>query len=403
MLKVLHTADWHYNDKDHDEIRKCVDFMISSARKELPDLILIAGDITHSQNLKFDTMSARTICRQVSELADIAPVAIIIGTPSHDGKSAKILQYVRGKYQIHVSEKPEQLYFRGSHLYTADPGLSASDIEAIITQIPTPTKQFFQAQNSITESDHDIAEALTHLFGAFGVTASSYACPHILSGHFQMGGAYISETQQLVGRDIEISTDQIALANAHLICLGHIHKQQEINENIYYSGSITRQNFGEMETKGFYYHYLCNNTPDYLYESEFIEVPARKLAKWDEDFTKHPYSSDDILLLDPDKVQGAHIKLDFKVWQDEAGSIDQSEIERTLLEAGAEKVNINLIRVPRETVRCAKVLTLDTLREKISEMAAVRVEEISKGILIKADLLENTNEDDLMKIIGRVN
>ncbi len=395
MIKILHTADWHYNDKDHDEIRKCVDFMISSAREERPDLILIAGDITHSQNLKFDTMSARTICRQVSELADIAPVAIIIGTPSHDGKSAKILQYVRGKYQIHVSEKPEQMYLAGGRLYSLNscPGLNASDIEAVITQIPTPTKQFFQEQNSITESDHDIAEALSHLFGAFGVTASSYACPHILSGHFQMGGAYISETQQLVGRDIEISTDQIALANAHLICLGHIHKQQKIKNNIYYSGSITRQNFGEMEAKGFYYHYLCNNT----HESNFIEVPARKLAKWDEDFTKEikPF------IFDPDKVQGVHLKLNFKVWQDEAANINQSEIERTLLDAGAEKVNINLIRVPRETVRCAKVLTLNSLSEKISEMAAVRLEDISKGILIKADLLENTNEDDLMKIVGR--
>ncbi len=117
-MKILHTADLHYRDRDHDEIEKCVDSMISSAREENPDVIIIAGDITDSQNLKLDSRSAKTICRQISELADIAPMAIIIGTPSHDGKSAEILRFIKGKYSIHVSEKPEQLLLVGGHLIT---------------------------------------------------------------------------------------------------------------------------------------------------------------------------------------------------------------------------------------------------------------------------------------------
>ena len=404
MLRILHTADWHYRDKDHDEIEKCVDFMIASAREEQPDVIIIAGDITDNQNLKLDSMSAKTICRQVSELADIAPVAIIIGTPSHDGKSAEILRYVRGNHQIHVSGKPEQLYLAGSHLYTADSGIpSDASVEAVITQIPTPTKQFFQAENSIMESDHQIAEALSHLFGAFGVMAEEFKCPHILSGHFQVGGAYISETQQLVGRDIEITTDQLAMANAHVVCLGHIHKQQEMKGNIFYSGSIYRQNFGEMEDKGFYYYDLCANTPGYLYRSEFVHTPTRKLVKWDEDFTNTPLLDQDELIINKDQIKDAHLKLNFKVWQEETGKINQAELERSLLDAGALKVDINLIRIPRETVRCAKVLQLETLREKVTEMASLRLEAISEDILVKADLLENTNEDDLMKVVGGVN
>jgi len=406
MIKVLHTADWHYQDRDHDEIMKCVDFMIEFARKERPDVIIISGDITHSQNLKLDSMSARTICRQISELSDIAPVAIIIGTPSHDGKSAEILRFVRGKYQIHVSEKPEQLYLAGGHLYTDSSGLQSETVEAIITQIPTPTKQFFQAENSIAETDGQIAEALSHLLGALGAMAGEFSCPHILSGHFQMGGAFISETQQLMGRDIEISTDQIALANAHVVCLGHIHKQQEMPGNVFYSGSITRQNFGELEAKGFMVHELSTNTPGGLYESRFVETPARKLLKISEDFTGelgtlelgmvlHSYS--------PDDLRDAHIKIDFKLWQDDAGKINQAELERSLIDAGAVQVTINLIRVPRETVRCAKVLTLNSLREKVQEMASLRLENVSEGILGKADLLESMDETELMQVVGKIN
>jgi DNA repair exonuclease SbcCD nuclease subunit len=404
MTKILHSADWHYRDPDHDEIEKCVDFMIESARVERPDVIIIAGDITHSQNLKLDSRSAKTICRQISELADIAPVAIIIGTPSHDGKSAEILRFIRGKHTIHVSEKPEQLYLVGSHLHTADSGFNSdAPVEAIITQIPTPTKQFFQAESGIAESDQQIAEALSHLLGAFGVMARQRACPHILSGHFQMGGAYISETQQLVGRDIEVSTDQMAMANAHVCCLGHIHKQQEMKGNVFYSGSIYRQNFGEMEEKGFYYHQIDRVEFDQhlLTASRFVKTPTRKLVKWDEDFTKIAIGEE--FIFNPDQVAGAHLKLDFKTWQDEAGQINQAELERMLLDAGALKVDINLIRIPRETVRCAKVLKLNTLPEKVKEMATLRGEDVSEEILSKANFLETMNEDQLMQVVGGVN
>ena len=112
-LRILHSADWHYNDRDHDEIERCVDFMINTAKEQNINLIVVSGDITESQNLKLDSKSAKTICRQFSELADIAPVVNIIGTPSHDGRSAEILRYVKGEFPIHVSEKMEQIFLTG--------------------------------------------------------------------------------------------------------------------------------------------------------------------------------------------------------------------------------------------------------------------------------------------------
>jgi len=405
MLKVIHSADWHYNDRDHDEIEKCVDFKIARARKECPDLIVVSGDITDSQNLKLDSKSAKTICRQFSEMADIAPVVNIIGTPSHDGRSAEILRYVRGKYQIHVSEKPEQLFLQGEGLVDCWGLDKKAEITAIITQIPTPTKQFFQADSAIEEGDKAISNAMTALFGAFGASAAEYSCPHILNGHFQVGGAFISDTQQLVGRDIEISTDQLAMANAHVICMGHIHKAQEMRSNIFYSGSIYRKNFGEMDDKGFYIYDLSMNTPGVLYDSDFILTPTRQLIKIREDFTQENRLIEGCILnpFTPNEIKDAFIKVEFKVWQDEAGKINQAELERSFLEAGAARAEINLIRIPRETVRASRVLTMDRLRDKVKEMAALRLEEVSDEILAKADLLETTSQDELVQIAGRVN
>lgn len=439
MLKIIHSADWHFNDRDHDEIEQCVDFMITKAREEKPDLFVVSGDITDSQNLKLDSRSAKTICRQFSEMSDIAPVVNIIGTPSHDGKSAEILRYVKGTYPIHISEKPEQIYLiQGGRLVDSS-GLvfvDAAKVKAVITQIPTPTKQYFQADSGIEAGDKAISNAMTALLGAAGVIAKEYHCPHILNGHFQVGGAYISETQQLVGRDIEISADQLAMAVATICCLGHIHKQQVMgpDKNIFYPGSIQRRTFGETEDKGFYIHEVSMNpkslaNPEddldtrrekaekllnssqyeerWLLNSQFILTPTRQKLTIREDFTKTDIETADSFVCDfiftsGESLKDAFIKVEFKVWQDEAGIINQAEIERSFLDAGAARADINLIRIPRETVRAARVLTMNRLREKIIEMAALRQETVEDSILAKADLLETTTQDELLQVAGRV-
>lgn len=407
MLKIIHSADWHFNDRDHDEIEQCVNFMVTRALEEKPDLFIVSGDITDSQNLKLDSRSAKTICRQFSEMANIAPIVNIIGTPSHDGKSAEILRYVKGAYPIQVSEKPEQIYLIQGGSLVDSSGLAyvdAAQVKAVITQIPTPTKQYFQADSAIEVGDKAISNAMTSLLGAAGVTAKGYRCPHILNGHFQVGGAFISETQQLVGRDIEISADQLAMAEADVICMGHIHKVQQIRENIFYSGSIHRMTFGETEDKGFYIHEISSGN----LKSHFILTPTRQKITIREDFTKADIETADGFVCDyifgnSESLKDAFVKVEFKVWQDESGKINQAEIERSFLDAGVSRADINLIRIPRETVRAARVLTMDRLRDKIAEMATLRQESVDDSILDKADLLESTTQDELIQVVGRVN
>ena len=407
-MKILHFADLHYSEKDHDEIERCVDFMIKEAAIAAPDVIICSGDITDSQNLKLDSRSAKTLCRQFSLLADIAPVAVIIGTPSHDGKSAEILRYVRGKHNIHVSEKPEQLYLTGGRLHVASPYVvDPSNIDAIITQIPAPTKQYIQglmSNTGIENVDRAVSDGMASLIGAFGLAAEyqSAFVPHIVNGHFQVGGAYISETQQLIGRDIEIYTDQLGMANAHLICLGHIHKQQRINDDIFYSGSIFHKDFGETDSKGFFIHEITKvELDEFFVSSTFIEVPATRKITIHADFTLDDFHDEvgiNAFLESycPIDLSGDHVRVELKIWNDEV--IDKEAIEDLYLSEGAGAVVVNITRTPRETVRAAMVLELASIRDKMAEMAALRNEAVDNGVLEKADLLETTNPDVLLKM-----
>lgn len=410
-MKVLHTADWHFREKDFDEIYKCVAFILAKAIEEKPDLICISGDMTDSKNLNLDSNSARAILHIISDMLNIAPVAIVIGTPSHDGHAALALRECRGKYPILVSDMPGQYgYIEGCNC-GGWPTIEEIEREGlfpgfILTQIPQPTKQFFINDLSIEDTEKAIGDAMGTMFSAFGYKAAPFDnIPHIVNGHGQIGGAFISETQQLIGHDIEVSKTQLDTLNADLVCYGHIHKAQDMGGGIFYSGSPTRMNHGETEEKGFYVHDVKFdrfaddgsgfgefNVLDLT--SSFIQTPARQMINIKVDYTDDSQEIipldyvESMKLFDVNLYSNCQVKFVLTVWQDDASQINKSEIERCFLSAGCEEIKISIIRKPRESVRAERVLEADTLPDKLKAMAELRGEDISPGVIDKAKSIE---------------
>lgn len=399
MFKVLHFADVHCREKDLDEIKKCCLEILETAAEENPDLIVNAGDTFDDQLIRLDTEAVRYMMEFHRALADIAPVAVVIGTPSHDGKAALALEYAtNGHHNIMVSSVPEQLFLTGGELCRAKDLPLPLPVQAVISMIPTPTKQYFQTQSGIAQSDQEVADAMTALFAGFGATAAQYSCPHILVGHFQVVGARISETQQLVGRDIEVSKNQIELGVFDTACLGHIHFAQEVLRNVFYSGSVYRLNAGEPERKGFYIHEVGR-------ASMFIETPARKILKVEEDFTDSDLGAADLdtvlYTYGPDEIKDSNIFCKFKFWVDDSALIDGESIKKFFYSAGANNVEVKAVRVQRENVRSRQVLELKVLRDKILEQARLRNEaEVSETILCKADDLETLTKDQIIQKVA---
>lgn len=393
-MKILHLADPHLRDADIEEATRCCDFIVAKAEEECPKLIVIAGDCTDSQDLKLDTKAARLLIRFVSALSLIAPVVIVRGTISHDGNSPEILSLAFGIGKVYVATKPTQLYlYDDDHLVAAeemDPVID-EDVEAVITLIPTPTKQFFQGTADIKTGDAEIAGAMATMFAGFGAMAAKYKVPHILVGHWNITGAYVSATQTLTGVDIEISPDQMELSHADLICMGHIHKPQQIQKNIFYSGSPWALNWGEEYTHGFYMHTVC----DGLLESEFIKTPATYLQRYSFDTTAgknefiFPSSGD------PNTI----MRVDITCWQDEVDLIDKAFIRQEL--SWAKNVDIRINRVPRGNVRSEAILVAETLCDKITARAALNGGPPSPAIIQKAKALEYMEPEALIAAVGK--
>ena len=171
-MKTLHCGDLHIRDKNIEEAQACISFLITTAKEKSIDLIVIAGDCFDSRDVKLDSKAAKLVIRTVSALADIAPVAIITGTPSHDGSAPEILRYARGKYDVHVSSIPEQILLREGYFY--DHVLGNLKPDAVLTLIPTPTKQFFGSDANIQTSNEQISKAMNGLFAGFGAKAADF-------------------------------------------------------------------------------------------------------------------------------------------------------------------------------------------------------------------------------------
>ena len=410
------------DDNNIGEVLKMIDAIILHAIQTKPDLIVVAGDLTHSQNTKLDSRSSRSMIDVITQLSQIAPVIVIIGTPSHDGLCAEILntipyEGISGRTVV-VSTRPDFYHIVDGEIFTRDQVLEMdnSETEFVVSTLPTPTKQFFpQVDCSIGESDKQISNAITQIFAGFAAMAVEYPnAPHIHVGHYQIRGSKISETQTLVGADIEITTAQLAFLNADVIALGHIHKAQEMiiqefieqsGKNAFYPGSVTHNTFGELDEKGFYMHEFIGDKllPDFQRNSEFVVLPARELHIIRKNFLERPVDQAEIENGLKDDLEGSWLKIEINIWHDEVRQINQATLEDHFLNKGCDRVVIDLIRKPREAIRSERVLEAETLPEKIIEMGKIKDEEIPNTILLKATSLEIMNAEDLYKKINEEN
>ncbi len=373
-LKVLHTGDIHFR-KDLHSLEGCLDTILEKAKEV--DLAIIAGDL-FDERVYHDSMVFQRANDFVYSLASITPTLLLKGTPSHDGNSIFVFKRLRGT--LYIAEKIEQIAFTGDNFISFESDDIPSEAIAVISCLPTPNKAVIDS-DSIHEGNCTIQDLLREVllgWGQVNEKAKSVGKKTILVGHIGVSGASLSTGQQLIGRDIELGVEDMRLAKAELVCLGHIHKAQNWGE-IFYCGSIDRLNFGEKEEKGFWIHTL-----DKKLKNEFIKTPARELVEFE--FDGKP-SIEDI-----EVSHGTYVKLKYRVYEEEANTISDTELEKALLERGAESVKIEKIVIPCERVRSEKIAEISTMEEKLKEWANVNGTELPAGVVGKLNKLEEILE-----------
>lgn len=376
--KILHTGDLHYDDTALlPEIHKSNMFLVAKAREEQPDLAIIAGDITNTRQFH-DSAALLKAIEFLVALADICPVFVIRGTTSHDGITVQLLQSFRTRHPVYVAESIGMIGFADGKYFPTD---SVEGLDALIYALPPVSKAQLLAHSGTTlhEANAKLIDLLRDVFQAWGVTsdfAREQGAVSILVSHGTVSGAQTSTGQQMVGRDFEYGTSDLALARADLVALAHIHKAQHWG-NIFYCGSTAKQNVGEIEEKGFWMHELRKGQ----LQSRFVVIPTRDIIPMA--FDGLP-SLEDLPEITPDSL----VRVTYKVSEEEVHSVDEEAIRRKLLEQGAGEVRIEKSVIPKVMTRAAGISLIPDLAGKLKKWGETTGTEITESLLSKVALLQ---------------
>lgn len=402
-MRILHTGDIHFDDsKVLPDIIKCTDFLVDTAIKENPDVIVVAGDLWNS-GVQLGSPASLAGISFVKRLADIAPTVVISGTTSHDAPGSIIaLKGLRTIYPLHVTDKPQQVILRNNVFLTewieADLYDKVHPVKAVISCLPTITKANLipTLSGSVTETSRATIDTVRDMLQGWGVIneqARKADIPTILVGHGTVTGSMLSTGQTLVGHDLEYTTGDLLLAKCNLYCLGHIHKQQQFGD-IVYSGSITRLNHGEVEPKGFFIHEIEKAAEEYgpvhTY-SQFIETPARTMR------TFRPEGLPDVAIV-ADVTEGELVRICYTVSENDTHKVDEEAIRKAAIEKGAADVKIEKTIIPMSKVRAEGISKETSVYGKLEKWGSLNGIEVER-LKDKLEKLERFEVENIVEAL----
>ncbi|XWX03806.1 exonuclease SbcCD subunit D [Aggregatilineales bacterium SYSU G02658] len=290
-LRVIHFADLHVGIENYGGVHpetgvslRVVDFLarldeiVAFAADHETDLVVFAGDAF--QHARPDPTLQRAFARRILQLADLAPVILLVGNHDIQANAAKASSV--DIYQ--TLNVPNVLV---AEAYAVHPVQTARGL-VVVGTAPYPIRarllESGAGLKSMREINQYLQQTVTDALDKLAQEADQLAgdAPRLLLGHFTVSGSKVgSERTRLLGTDESISLGVLADPRWDYVALGHIHRFQDLTAGregvppVVYSGSLERVDFGEEgQEKGFCYVTLARGATRY----EFIEVNARPLV-----------------------------------------------------------------------------------------------------------------------------
>ncbi len=391
-MKFLHTADLHKTPERWAEVEASLDVIEETGRREAVDLFVLAGDLYHGAEQNSDIGMHDPFAGRIQRLGNIAPVAIIEGTPSHDVPgSLDILERLACAHGITIL-RPGEAY---ALLDTSICKMEEVDKDfvtpkAILFGIPEPSKKWLLANGAATGKDEAaeaMRSAMRQLLLGLGAKRRQYPeLPCVLLYHGQVRGCKLSNGTTLP--DGPVSADDLRQVGADYYALGDIHEPQQIpGLSAYYPGSIYPATFGETHKAG------CN-----LVElGEFgigEDIEGREYPGFARTVTRVDFPHPQRLVIKADTYQAAEVagkvvSFELTLSQSDRALFDADAALVDLLAAGAlpgSRVKPNLL--PVETVRAGEIAQKVTLEAKVVLWGENSTVEIPEGVKAGARALE---------------
>lgn len=217
-MKICITSDIHFERvlKEENGYNNMVKYFKDTLEYIKPELFIIAGDLTDSRNLRFETPEANKLVEFMKTILDITQdinceLIVLKGTPSHDGDIVKNLKFVTDEYDnfLHIEEMCRKR-------------IKGLDF-VFIPEIYRPTEKIFMDELNAIVSEQDKANIII-FHGMF-----DFAIPAVKQ----------IDSKHNLSRSVVMNSHKLSRL-ADLLIGGHVHSF--INEkNIYYTGRFINE------------------------------------------------------------------------------------------------------------------------------------------------------------------
>lgn len=348
-MKILQTSDWHFGTfrspvKDGvnlrtEDTKRCMDELISMAKKERPDYSLIPGDLFDIGHLWSDRCCEEIIMafHYIGELAEVSKQVIVMrGTYNHDGS---------GQFNV-LSEMFADSKKENVHIITSPQVLNFDDAD--IAVLPGFDRGVYRAKTPGLSSEEE-NEVFTQELSNIILGLKAQCRPDkksVLMAHYTVAGCNMESGQTMMLAKFEpfITQETLLAADYDLVALGHIHRPQEVPNihDCYYSGAINALNFrDEGQDRGFWIH---TDMPfgGRGWDSKFYRTPIREfitLHFTDADITAVNLGNIDEVAFNYWQYNGAIqdkiVRVLYSCSQENSKALNKSLLEKRLLSDGA--------------------------------------------------------------------
>ena len=395
MIRILHTADLHVAEKNLKWVDKALDTLVAHAMNNQIDAWVIAGDL-FDNIISVHSPAYAMALKHIMALAQIAPGAILSGTPLHDRPGVlDPFKSLPTKYPIHIADKPGQWLLQAGEWYEGGE-ISANTCkngDALFSFLPSLNKADPVAMKV---GANKYAADILASFAEANQIAAEAGIATVLVTHGTVSGSVTESNYALVSPDHEFTEATAFSANTDAVMLGHIHAHQEwVNafQTMAYCGSLARLVHGDLADKGFLIWEVAPGSPGY----KFIPTPTRKLLEIS--FTGPPVMSeleDLATKVDAD----TSVRIRWSIDQEFAHLVNKPAIRQ--LFGMAEQLKLEGTINPVQSVRAAGISKSISLDEKLGYYLTTTNDEGSQEDLTRRlAMLQTMSVDEVIQEVTK--
>jgi exonuclease SbcD len=250
-MKISHCGDIHVEeDRYFGDTAQCLEWFVEDSIHANTNLFVVDGDLTtYKQTIKERNLWVETLI----QMGNHAPVILVAGNHGKelDG-DLHVLARAKAAHPIYLCTEPEFIELG----------------EAAVAVFPYPRKA------EMAGNEHSLGETFARQLDEFNQRFAQRPGNYkLFFGHFGVAGAKVSSGQPLVGRCAEYPLDPLRSLQAQYVGLSHVHLRQQLAPRVWYSGSLSRCDYSEVEDKG--YHLVTLNAPELRLDLSDLDVEFR--------------------------------------------------------------------------------------------------------------------------------